>query len=1677
MRGKFPNQTVSHAHLSKKWVIFLLLSCLVAVAIVSNVVWASLGDDFATAATAYSITYDANGGTITDTAPTAATEGQEVVLPNATKSGYKLMGWRDDGSTADYVPEGTRISTRAELAAITGSNQYYLACDIDLAGSDWTPISSFSGTLDGCGYSIKNMRIRATTQYIGLFAQAQGTIKNLNLVNVDIVSEYTSNSTTSYTRYVGGFVGYRSSTIIMDNCTISGSISATNTNTYVGTSSNYSYMRIGGLIGDGYGTMTNCTSNVTITSTAKAESSQAYVYSYIYIGGLVGSQSGALIIKNSNNTGSINGTTIGNYTGTSSTYAHAYSYVGGFIGYGSAGNLTITHGNNSGEIQGNASCTGYYVDDYAYVGGIIGCGGGNLTECYNTGKIIAVADLSSEESSFTAKSYSGGVFGYIDSTTSIKNCYNTGEIYANGNSEYTGTSSYNATSTSHSGGIIGYSTNTTRAENVYNIGYIKAESVATVGGSGGTTANGYSGGIIGYGNTNVRIFNLFNAGNVESITTAKTTTPNAYQICGYSSITMIDAYYLSSATATATNSGDNGAAAVDNRQTLVEKFMANIIVETGADWVYTAGSATYPTINIAITSTPAGENWIAISDRAGLAGISSNIYGKYYLTADINLNSSNWVPISSFYGVFDGCGYTISNMKITDSKLDYVGLFAQLYGTVRNVKLSGINISISYSGSNTSSTWGYFSTARYAGGITGYASGNAINIYNCSVAGSITVSCQASNNYSSSSGDTTGKSYVGGIIGYTSTITNINKCFSAITISSTGYGSSSYFNGYGRGYAGGILGFCSAVTTISGCYNTGNITSSATGYSGRSSYTSGSSTYNCYASGIAYSGGIVGYDSSKYATIVSCYNTGTISSTGAGSGGYASGTYRYGRGFSGGISGYGGVINKCFNIANISATGSGYDNSSSYGRRYQIEGNGGTYSGNWYLSSASAGSGNNGATNVASVTALAQNFYNAIDQTVASAKYAYNTSTSEYPVLKSENLTGKAGETKIFAGDANHRVVAQWIGINYTVKYHGNNATEGSTGDSLHIYGTPKNLTTNGFSRTGYTFAGWHTDPYATSILYTDGQSVSTLTTQNMGVVNLYAIWKTTITLDRQGAVYGATSATSFDRGNMTKVAAPTMMGWSFAGYFTEPCGGGIQYYNGNMESTHINDLVNGTKLYACWQSVINLDLQGGTGVTNVTATYNAPMPELAVPFRPGYSFGGYFSAINGQGTRYYNNNMTSACLNNLMSGSTIYAYWMINTYVIYYNGNGGVVNPSSQSITFGSNVTTPTPTRTGYTFFGWFVDGSRYDGGIWTYTENKTAIAKWGYTLTYNPNGGFVYPGSVALSDGDVVTPNVPTRLGCDFTGWKIDSADYYGGVWNFNSNKTAVAQWVCRLYATLSNGAEGTITGTANGYYAPDTSVSITANPASGYAFDYWMINGTKYTSAAYTVSITEYTQAIAYFKKTQPTANVYATNGSISNTYLNFEPETYSATLRISPEAGKYIAAISFDNVAYYTIDSWSTTLYASSAFAQNVAYRANEGNNDLWLTFNYYNTNKTVNVYVNLTTTPYSNLNVPKNNTGGGALDGIAVSANYGGSVTLVGADYEALADSDEIICTAKLAQEGYEFVGWVFVDSPSNILSTDESAKFTKSTIYGRQLMAKFQPTEDNPFYNMILNNQ
>ena len=57
-------------------------------------------------------------------------------------------------------------------------------------------------------------------------------------------------------------------------------------------------------------------------------------------------------------------------------------------------------------------------------------------------------------------------------------------------------------------------------------------------------------------------------------------------------------------------------------------------------------------------------------------------------------------------------------------------------------------------------------------------------------------------------------------------------------------------------------------------------------------------------------------------------------------------------------------------------------------------------------------------------------------------------------------------------------------------------------------YGTAQNLTTNSFSLVGYSFQNWNTAANGSGTTYSNGQSISNLSSVDSYTLDLYAIWQ-----------------------------------------------------------------------------------------------------------------------------------------------------------------------------------------------------------------------------------------------------------------------------------------------------------------------------------------------------------------------------------------------------------------------------------------------------------------------------------------------------------------------------------------------------------------------------------------
>ena len=90
--------------------------------------------------------------------------------------------------------------------------------------------------------------------------------------------------------------------------------------------------------------------------------------------------------------------------------------------------------------------------------------------------------------------------------------------------------------------------------------------------------------------------------------------------------------------------------------------------------------------------------------------------------------------------------------------------------------------------------------------------------------------------------------------------------------------------------------------------------------------------------------------------------------------------------------------------------------------------------------------------------------------------------------------------------DHDATLYAKWNGISYTVSFDPNGGT-GTMADQNKIYGTSTQLSANTFTRDGYYFLGWNTEPDGAGTKYKDEKYVSTMTTSQGAIVTLYAQW------------------------------------------------------------------------------------------------------------------------------------------------------------------------------------------------------------------------------------------------------------------------------------------------------------------------------------------------------------------------------------------------------------------------------------------------------------------------------------------------------------------------------------------------------------------------------------------
>lgn len=303
-----------------------------------------------------------------------------------------------------------------------------------------------------------------------------------------------------------------------------------------------------------------------------------------------------------------------------------------------------------------------------------------------------------------------------------------------------------------------------------------------------------------------------------------------------------------------------------------------------------------------------------------------------------------------------------------------------------------------------------------------------------------------------------------------------------------------------------------------------------------------------------------------------------------------------------------------------------------------------------------------------------------------------------------------------------------------TIRYNANGGIGGTVDKTFSSTGTQidcyiVSAASLGFSRTGYTFQGWAIERLG-SVVYNAGEGV------RLGAGDtliLYAVWKEDVTYtytityykndgSSTSASYYTTSGASTSQ-TFTVIECPwTYTGYTFSVWAGSPTLTSPIYLIGNTYSTSSN-----MSIYAHWNPnsyTIYFNGNGSTSgnMSSMSCYYGSSYNLNRNTYQRAYSL-------------TYNQNYTGGTT----SSTTVYCnflHWSCSNGSIYQDGasvsnltstNNGRVTMYAQW-EYGS-VSLPTPTRSGYTFEGWYTSTGTFvgvGGSAYTVKSDQTLYAHW---------------------------------------------------------------------------------------------------------------------------------------------------------------------------------------------------------------------------------------------------------------------------------------------------------------------------------------------------------------
>lgn len=364
---------------------------------------------------------------------------------------------------------------------------------------------------------------------------------------------------------------------------------------------------------------------------------------------------------------------------------------------------------------------------------------------------------------------------------------------------------------------------------------------------------------------------------------------------------------------------------------------------------------------------------------------------------------------------------------------------------------------------------------------------------------------------------------------------------------------------------------------------------------------------------------------------------------------------------------------------------------------------------------------------------------------------------------------------------------------------------------------------------TGYDFVGW----YEGSNLVSTSLSFAVTLTANRTLVAKYKIKSYTVNATSEDINKGTVSPAgqTVEHGANATVVATPKAAYNFAGW-----------YNGTTKVSS-----NASYTFAV---TVNISLTAKFTIKTFTTTTANSTGGTASVNKSSVEYGGsaIWTATPSTGYNFskWSNGSTTNPLtvSNITANTHITPVFVLKSYTVTWNPNGGTVDPTSTTKTHGSTLgPLPTPTRAAdtqytYTFKGWFTaaTGGTQVSASTTVTGNVTYYAQWtatrrSYTIGYQTTYGSLNRASQSVAYGSkgsctLTMPSNDAQYTYTFQGWYTAANGGGTKVGSSLTLETPSVTGAATYYAYVTRVVNRyTFTFNANGGSTPSSS-SITKN-----------------------------------------------------------------------------------------------------------------------------------------------------------------------------------------------------------------------------------------------------------